>query len=847
MSDYNTPTVMSGSQRRITGALVADMLIGTRYHIIRLLGRGGFGAVYLASDNRFPSRRVAVKEMSDARLNPKNRMQAIAHFRQEANLLSSLQHPNLPAVSDFLEEGGKAYLVMDFIDGQTLEEVQKATGGPLDEARVMGWTLQICEVLEYLHRQPQPIIFRDLKPPNTMVTPTGQIKLIDFGIARIFRAEAEKDTNWLGSQGYAAPEQYGLEQTDARTDIYACGAMLYTLLTNQEPLASFARVVNPGSLAPPRQLNPRISQGVERVILTAMQVEKRQRYQSAREMAQAIANLGFFTMRTPSGNIAGPDALTFPDTQPGGSPSLATMNQASTRLSAPGTLTAPPTLTPGGLTQTRPGSSSTPVPQLGSAPTSPSRTPQTGPTLFPPAQPGSPTMPMPGQPGSGPIPPVSISPSSPVQPPARPAFPPPGGWTDSQSGGARSKGISRRMLLVGGGIVALAGATGIYFVIQSRSGSASSNASGTVTVNLAYSTEKADWLKPAAIAFNAASKQLQGSNKLIQIQLNDLGSVDSVEQILSGQIKPVAWSPASTLEVNRLNYKWQQARHTPPLVSYTDQFQPTSLVKSPLVLASWRERAQILLNHYRVPTLDWDQLSLAFQVGDWSQVGGQAGWGPVKFGQTLPTQSNSGLLTIALLGYHYYKEQRGLTMAQVSTNAPYWPYLGKFEAAVTAFGHSSGTYLTKDAIGYGPAQADIIATYESLVLTTQAQAQRQQHQPLLISYPSVNLLSDHPFVILQGDWVTPEQKQAALQFRDFLLEKDQQRQALLHGFRPVDISIALQDTTLSNNPFDIQRAIFPNRQPDPLLAQAQVPDGNTVDALITNWSLNYSAPATTDG
>jgi len=376
--------VLSGAQRRITGALAAGMVIGARYHVLRLLGHGGFGAVYLASDTRFPARRVAVKEMGDARLSPKERAQAIVRFRQEANLLSSLQHPNLPAVSDFLEEAGKAYLVMDFIDGQTLDEVQKAAGGPLDEARVMGWTLQVCEVLDYLHRQSQPIIFRDLKPPNTMITPTGQIKLIDFGIARIFRAEAEKDTSWLGSQGYAAPEQYGLEQTDARTDIYACGALLYTLLTNQEPLASFARMVNPGSLAPPRQLNPRISQGVEGVILTAMQVEKRQRYQSAREMAQAIASLGFFVARTPSGEIAGPDAVTFPDTQPGSFRSSATMNPAPTQVGPPGTQITPPTLAPGGLTQTRSGAPFTPGPPPGSMPGAPARTPQTGPTVYQP-------------------------------------------------------------------------------------------------------------------------------------------------------------------------------------------------------------------------------------------------------------------------------------------------------------------------------------------------------------------------------------------------------------------------------------------------------------------------------
>ena len=869
MSNNNTPTMMSASGRRITGALASGTLIGARYNVIRLLGRGGFGAVYLATDNRFPARRVAVKEMGDARLSPKDRVQAIARFRQEANLLSSLQHPNLPAVSDFLEEGGKAYLVMDFIDGQTLDQVQKTSGGPLDEVMVMSWALQICEVLAYLHSQPQPIIFRDLKPPNTMVTPSGQIKLIDFGIARIFRPDAAKDTDWLGSQGYAAPEQYGLgqEQTDARSDIYAFGAMLYMLLTHQEPLASFARVVNPGSLVPPRQINPRLSPGVEQVIITAMQVEKRQRYQSAMEMAQAIARLGFSVTRNTGGigMQTGPNAQTVAATRPGSYISSSTIQAAPTEVDASLTSPTPPTLAPGSPSRSM-NAPSTPVP------------PQTGSTV--PAQSGSMTFlsppvqtgqTFPAQRGATPIQPMPTRQGSPVVPSgptgrsggmqagpgqtfsgtvsaqasSGPTLTPPDWPNNTQGSGARG-GISRRTLLIGGGTVAVAAVAGVYFFTHNNAGSAPNAASGTVTVSLAYSTEKAAWLQPAVNAFNAANQKLNGSSKAIQVQLGDLGSVDSVEQILNGQLKPIAWSPASTLEVNRLNYKWQLAHKGTSIISYTEQFQPRSLVKSPLVLASWQQRAQILLRHYGVPTLDWDTLSSAFQLNNWSQIGGQAGWGAVKFGQTLPTQSNSGLLTITLLAYHFYKESRGLTTAQVNA-APCWDYLGQFEGAVNAFGHSSGTYLTKDAIGTGPAQADVIATYENLVLTLQDQAQSQQHQPLQIYYPSLNLLSDHPLVVLQGDWVTDEQKQAALQFRDFLLAPEQQRLALAHGFRPADASVSLQDTQIANNPFIHQLELFPNRQPDPLLSQAQVPTGDTVDALINAWSQHYPAPPSTDG
>jgi len=406
--------------------------------------------------------------------------------------------------------------------------------------------------------------------------------------------------------------------------------------------------------------------------------------------------------------------------------------------------------------------------------------------------------------------------------------------------------VPRRALLVGGSVAVLAAAAGVY-VISHAGQSPNPPAGETIAVAFAYSTEKAAWLQPAVAAFNKSAQTLNGTRKVINIQLTDLGSVDGQSQILSGQLKPVAWSPASNLEVNRLNYKWQQAHKGAAIINYNEQFQPRSLVKSPLVLAAWQERAHALLNHYQVPTLDWDTLHAALGAQDWTQVGGRPGWGPVKFGQTLPIQSNSGLLTITLLAYHYFKEARGLTIAQAN-DPGYARYLHDFEGAVNAFGHSSGTYLKNDIIdGSGPAQADIIATYESLVLTLQAEAQSRQHQPLLIYYPDVNILSDHPFVVLQGDWVTDEQKQAALQFRDFLLDVPQQRLALSYGLRPVNSAIALSDSSISNNPFVGLAALFPNRQPDSLQSLAQAPDGKVVDALITNWQESYPSPPTTDG
>jgi serine/threonine protein kinase len=273
----------------MAGTLTAGSLLSGRYRIVQLMGEGGFGAVYRATDERFQGARdVAIKEMSDAKLNSSERELALEDFRREANLLVQLSHPNLPHVSDFFEEDGKAYLVMEFIEGKTLEQEQEDSQGPLDDTLVMGWALQLCDVLSYLHNRPQPIIFRDIKPSNVMVTIDNQLKLIDFGIARVFKASATRDTALLGSQGYAPLEQYGRGQSDPRSDIYALGATLYQMLTGSVPADAPSRRINPEVFVRPRQLNPRISEAHEEIILTAMEQDPAERFQSIDAMRNAI-------------------------------------------------------------------------------------------------------------------------------------------------------------------------------------------------------------------------------------------------------------------------------------------------------------------------------------------------------------------------------------------------------------------------------------------------------------------------------------------------------------------------------------------------------------------------------
>ena len=267
-----------------TGRLPAQSMLSGRYIILHKVGQGGFGAVYQATDARITGKTWAVKEMSDAAIaDPSEKQQAIEAFRREAELLSQLSHPNIPRVTDFFSQGGKQYLVMEFVEGETLEERLIKRGGPLSEAKVRPWAEQLCDVLEYLHSQRPPVIFRDLKPDNVMIDRAGDVKLIDFGIVRFFQPGKSKDTVRLGTPGYAPPEQHGKGQTDARSDIYALGATMHHLLTNHDPGTT------PFHFEPVRRLNNAVSFHMEQVVMKAVEQDPVRRWSSAAEMQRAMA------------------------------------------------------------------------------------------------------------------------------------------------------------------------------------------------------------------------------------------------------------------------------------------------------------------------------------------------------------------------------------------------------------------------------------------------------------------------------------------------------------------------------------------------------------------------------
>ena len=216
--------------------ILPHTLFRNRYYIIGEVGAGGFGSVYKAKDTLSGDHLVAIKEVKLLGLHQQAMIEATNAFEREVSLLSQLDHPNLPHLYEHFRSPGHWYLVMDFIVGETLEEYQsKAPNRRLLLSEVLDIGLQLCTVLDYLHSQQPPIVFRDLKPANIMRTPRGQLYLIDFGIARYFKPGQAKDTVALGSLGYAAPEQYGKAQTTPRADIYSLGAVLHQLLTTRDP------------------------------------------------------------------------------------------------------------------------------------------------------------------------------------------------------------------------------------------------------------------------------------------------------------------------------------------------------------------------------------------------------------------------------------------------------------------------------------------------------------------------------------------------------------------------------------------------------------------------------------
>lgn len=254
-------------------------VIDGKYKILNVVGKGGMSVVYLAMNER-ANKQWAIKEVR------KDGMQSFEVVKQnlvaETDLLKKLNHPHLPSIIDVIDCDDTFLIVMDYIEGNPLSKALE-TSGAQNQDDVIEWAKQLCDVLGYLHSRKPPIIYRDMKPSNVMLKPDGNVMLIDFGTAREFKYSSVADTTCLGTQGYAAPEQFGGHgQTDARTDIYCLGATMYHLVTGHNPATP------PYEMYPIRQWNPMFSSGLEEIILKCTQRNPEDRYQSCAELLYAL-------------------------------------------------------------------------------------------------------------------------------------------------------------------------------------------------------------------------------------------------------------------------------------------------------------------------------------------------------------------------------------------------------------------------------------------------------------------------------------------------------------------------------------------------------------------------------
>ena len=261
--------------------LNTGLIINGRYRIAKLLGEGGFGAVYQAWDTNL-SKLCALK------MNLDTSPVAQRQFQKEAAVLSNLSHPNLPRVTDhFFVQGQGQFLVMDFVEGEDLENLT-ARQGAVKPDRAIKWIGQVADALNYLHSQPQPIIHRDIKPANIRVTPNSRAVLVDFGLVKVYDEHLKTTVGARAvTPGYSPPEQYGQGGTNPQTDIYALAATLYTLLTGQQPIESIQRIVE-DTFKPTAQPNSGVSDGVGQAIGQAMSLAPSQRYDSVLDFTAAL-------------------------------------------------------------------------------------------------------------------------------------------------------------------------------------------------------------------------------------------------------------------------------------------------------------------------------------------------------------------------------------------------------------------------------------------------------------------------------------------------------------------------------------------------------------------------------
>jgi ABC-type Fe3+ transport system substrate-binding protein len=347
-----------------------------------------------------------------------------------------------------------------------------------------------------------------------------------------------------------------------------------------------------------------------------------------------------------------------------------------------------------------------------------------------------------------------------------------------------------------------------------------------VVVSVLYSTEKAEWIAEAVKRFEARNPRLEG--RPIELELKKTGSREMYLSVLEDTERPDLISPASMLQINLLE-DLSASKFGMPVVDADDEEVCRSVLETPLVLVAWKERAAVLWGADPNGRL-WLRLQDALTNPEGWEAYGRPEWGYIKFGHTDPLRSNSGFQTLLLMTYNYFGKTDGLTAADILGDAQYQQWLTEFEGTISQFGDSTGTYM-QEIVAYGPSLYDFVAVYESTAIE-QAENAVGRYGELQIYYPPATHLSDHPFCVLEADWVSPEKARAAQVFMDFLASREMQELALEHGFRPADKDIPLDQ---EGSPFQLTAVSGLQAELPP---EVTVPPGNVLNTLLDFWARN---------
>jgi serine/threonine-protein kinase len=767
-----------------------------RYKVLGRLGVGSMGQVFLAFDRHLDTEVVVKCPVQEGAETIGDDL--LKRFDLEIRTLVHLSHPQIVKIIDVGVEGGHPYVVMQYLPGGSLRD--RMTAGPGDSPRAMplrslwDWLMDVARALDFIHSQ--NYVHRDVKPENVLFDRFGNAFLADFGIIKIlsggpeeWRANRMTAPGYLmGTPNYVAPEVVLGQEVDARADQYSLAMTIHEVVTGtncMEGPSPSATMVNQTKLEPPAlsQVVPGIPERTSEAVRRALSKDPGDRFENCAALAYEVL------AEVPSGSTSRLVAMT------GG--------RAASR-DEPGAAACPVC------------SRALPVGEANAGERV--RCPRCSATLLVGVpKPGVLDLAVVGQPSRSWVPDVPSA-GRPVDPTGSGRRPAGAGAVPGRStqeifeieparkGGLRkwlTYGLVGMVLLTCGLLLRREFMTA-FMSARTRTamrppldedaapgteaGSVPGPPAEPVLINIAYGTEKKQWLETALEEYLKTP-----AGRGVRINLIGMGSVEGANAVLNGPKpkepphQPIhVWSPASSAYRDVLETEWRNQHGTSPILA------AENLALTPMVFVMWKPRYEAFVKQFE--TVTFRTLGLAMNEPEgWGKIARQPRWGHFKLGHTDPNKSNSGLQALVLMAYEFAGKSRGLTVEDVA--APrFQDWLRSFERGVTRHGssltHSTGT-LMEEMVLRGPSQYDCLVVYENLVIEyMQAAIQRWGTEAeFSVAYPDPNVWNEHPYYILDVPWSDDRQRKAAADFLKFLMSEPVQLRALEHGFRPGNPSV----------------------------------------------------------